>query len=55
MRKLLLFFASMFKPVSRTSELENYIAARNPKSVAEVERLVTEFNQSVGGRHLWSI
>jgi len=43
----------MLEPVSRTSELEKYITARDPKSVAEVEQFVTEFDQSVGGRQLW--
>jgi len=52
-KMLLTFIAGMFEPVSRTSELDKYLTSRDPKSIAEVEHFITEFDQIAGGRGLW--
>jgi hypothetical protein len=55
MLHLLAFFARIFEPTSRTTELEKYIVARDPQSIAEVERIIKDFDESAGGRRLWWI
>ena len=40
---MLAFFEKIVKSTSIQNELDQYITARNPKSAADVERLIKEY------------